>query len=409
MSRRRGSVFVLALIVITAATTILALTVSTQRVYTQSSINRLEARRARLAAESGLQRALAELALVTDTNVLDQTGTWFTLGNNGDDKFVVGADSFRLQVVDAGAFLNLNTLTELQLQNLNLTQSQIDSLLDWREAGDQARTEGAKNDYYNSLEKPYNAREARLESLDEVLLVKDWLPSTLYDIPDTTANGLSEPLSLYQLLTVDSFSSNNSATGQAKQNLNNVQAQQLIQAGISQASAQAIIARRNGLGQFTSINQVFTTPGLDTRAAEILLNSFGVGNAQRVEGRVNLNTASEDVLSQLTDVTSDIAQAIVARQSTGFANLGEVTQIPGVTVQLLGQIADKLTISGDTFLVRCEGSAGQTKVAIEAVVQIEDGAPRVMKILDAPQSNMVSLWRWSDDSTGEVVLGEGAR
>lgn len=407
--RRRGSVFVLALIVITAATTILALTVSSQRVYTQASINRMEARRARLAAESGIQRAMAELALVTDTNVLDQTGAWYLLGNNGDDKFVVGADSFRLQIVDAGALLNLNTVTELQLQNLNLTQSQIDSLLDWRENSDQARAEGAKNDYYNSLEKPYNAKEARLESLDEVLLIKDWLPSTLYNVPETAQAGLTEPLALAQLFSVDSFAPNTTAAGGQKQNINNAQVQQLVQAGLTQATAQAIVARRNGLGTFASLNQVFTTPGLDNRAAEILLNNFGVGGAQRIEGQVNVNTASEDVLALLTDVTPDIAQAIVARQTTGFANLGEVTQIPGISVQLLSQIADKITIGGDTFLVRSEGTAGQTRVALEAVVRIEDSAPRIIKTTEAPQSNMVVLWRWSDTTTGEVVLGEDAR
>lgn len=402
--------FILALIVLTAATTILALTVASQRVSSKAAINRMEARRARMMAESGVQRGIAELILITQPGLVDQNQTWFTLGNKGEDEFQVGGESFRMQIVDAGSLLNLNTVTELQLQNLNLTQAQVDSLLDWREPGETPRAEGAKNDYYNSLDKPYNARLGRLESLDEVLLVKDWIPDTVYQVPTTSStSNLATTKSLYQLFTVDSFAPNTDPSGQALQNINNAQVQQLTQAGLTAQVAQAIVARRGGLGTFTSLNQVFTTPGLDTRAAEIVLNRFSIGGAARIEGKLNINTATEETLSRLTDMTSDVAQAIVSHQTTGFATLGEVTQIPGVTVQLLSQIANQITVGSDTFIVRCEGRAGQTRVAIEAVVRVENGSARVIKTLEPPQNLMAELWEWPTEASNQTVLGEDRR
>ena len=408
--KQRGSVFILALIVLTACTAILALTVSAQRVSFKSTVNRMESKRAKYMAEAGVQRAITELTLLTSPGLVNQTQEWYLLGTNGDDKFTVSGDSFRLQVVDAASLINLNTATEDQLLNLGLTQAQIDSLLDWREPGETPRTEGAKNDYYNGLENPYNARLGRLQSLDEVLLIKDWLPSSLYDVPTSTTNTtISVPRPLCVCATVDSYSPNTNPTGGALQNINTAQAQQLVQAGIAAQTATAIIARRNGLGQFTSMNQVFSTPGLDQRSAGVLLDGFSTSAAPRLEGKLNLNTVTEDVLESVPGITTDIAQSIVSTQATGFANLSEILQINGVTVQLLSQIADRFSVGSDTFVIRCQGHAGQADFAIEAVVQMVNGAPVVLKTLETSQTDMTTLWQWSTDTSNEIVLGEDSR
>lgn len=404
--KKRGSVFILALVVLVVATGALALTVEAQRQNFHSTLNRMEGQRARLMAESGIQRAVTELANVTQTGAVDQTGDWYLLGNQGTEKFTVGSSSFRIQILDASSLLDLNTATETELQNLNLTTSQIDSLLDWREAGEVARPEGAKDDYYNSLPKPYNCRKARLESLDETLLIKDWLPNTLYEV-STNSSSTSGTLNktVEELCTVDAFSPNTDGSGGTKQNINNAQEQQLVQAGISQPVAQALIARRNAVGRFTTMNQVFQTPGLDQRAAGILLDRYTANAQPRVEGRLNLNTVTEDVLRLNPDFTSDIAQAIVSQQSSGFANLSEILNVPGITIQLLAQIADSITIGTDTFVVRSVGTAGSTTVSLQAVVRIDTAGPVILRIEQTPQNDMTTIWQWAD-TTSETVLAE---
>ena len=47
-----------------------------------------------------------------------------------------------------------------------------DSIQDWTQPGDLPRIAGAKNDYYQSLDPPYNCKEAPIDDLSELLLVK---------------------------------------------------------------------------------------------------------------------------------------------------------------------------------------------------------------------------------------------
>ncbi len=405
MSKKRGSAFIFALVVVTAASAILAFTVSRERVNVKASANRLEARRARQMAMAGIQAALSSFETLSSTGDVDTLGDWYSFGDQGDGLFTVGDASFRVQVADASSLVNLNTAPEEQLLNLNLTQEQIDCLLDWREAGDQPRADGAKNEYYNALTEPYNAKEGRLDTFDELLLIKDWLPTTLYTVPDSTTNGTT-PRALSQLCTVESFSPNTDSTGQQRQNINNAQQQQLIQAGLSQQAATAIIARRNGLGSFSSMGQVLTTPGLDSRSAGVLLDRFSASSAVRLEGKINVNTATEEVLATLPGITTDIASSIVTQQSTGLTDLSQLLTVPGMTVQTVAPIADDLTVGSDTFLVRSRGTAGGISVCLEATVQVQNGIAIVQSIRDTPFADMLDHWGWSPDTTNETVLVE---
>ena len=103
----------------------------------RTSINRSEHRRARLAAEAGIQYALTAIQTVADSpqNPVTTADDWALLGNTGADTFIVGNESFRVQILDNSGRLDLNTITEATLDNMPLTQEQIDSFLDWREAG----------------------------------------------------------------------------------------------------------------------------------------------------------------------------------------------------------------------------------------------------------------------------------
>ncbi|HDO36371.1 MAG TPA: hypothetical protein ENH07_08800, partial [Nitrospirae bacterium] len=47
-----------------------------------------------------------------------------------------------------------------------------DSLLDWRDPDDLHRLNGAENDYYHSLDRPYDCKNGNLDSTEELLLVR---------------------------------------------------------------------------------------------------------------------------------------------------------------------------------------------------------------------------------------------
>ncbi|RYG81062.1 hypothetical protein EON77_07855, partial [bacterium] len=170
MRRERGISFVIVLAVLTALVALVAGFAATQRAAVRDSIGRSERLRARVAAEAGLQRGLAELATVSadrtePTTLADE---WATLGQNGAEEFTLASGSFRIQIVDASGRIDLNTVPLEVLTNIGLTDEQANSLLDWRETATTSnRADGAKDSYYNALPKPYNARLGRLQTVDE--------------------------------------------------------------------------------------------------------------------------------------------------------------------------------------------------------------------------------------------------
>jgi hypothetical protein len=120
---------------------------------------------------------------------------------------------------------------------------------------------------------------------------------------------------------------------------------------------------------------------------------------------VDLNTANQAVLQTIPGVTSDIAQAIVTRQTNdGFTTLGQVTQVPGITTGILAQCADSFTINSQVFLVRVIGTVGSVSVPLEAVITLGTNTATITKIYHPPFGNMLSHWHWDNQSTNDVDL-----
>lgn len=409
-SRERGGVLVLALVILAGLLALLATFAANQRVYLSGTQNVLRERRAEAAARSALAVALSTLQSV-DTNKVTLADDWALLGQSGTESTTLTSGAtYRVQIVDAGSLLNINTLTQAQLQNLPLTTEQVASLLDWRETGTQARTEGAKDEYYNALTTPYNAKLGRLNTLRELPLIKGWTARTLYT-PEaegiTTTTPLEDtegnPLALIGALTVSSGAPNTTATGTARTNLNqqNLNLVQLVQLGLpAQLATQ---------GPFTSFADLLGRPGVSAPASQLVLDSVGFTAETRLTGKINLNTASEFVLSTLPGITSDIVSAIVTRQSTGFASLGELTSIPGLTGATLGQVADAACVGSDTFLVRAWGESGGVGVAIEAIIGIRNSRAQVLLVERLNTTTIPAWWRWEGEPTTSVSLGAAAQ
>lgn len=410
---RQGGALLLVLSVLAGLVALTATFAASQMAEFRARQNRSDQRHADLMADAGLDRALAQLSQPFENpgfvTTLDE---WAQLGQKGADRFLVGPSWFRLEIVDAGALVNLNTAAQDQLMKLPLTTEQVDSLLDWRSDDDQGRPEGAKDPYYNSLDNPYNAALHRIETLDEIFLIKGFSGAALYQPQTDTVNtqfimpGTQEnqPV-LGALANVRSGTPDLGPGGTAKLNINTATTPQLVQRGIPQPLALAIIQRRNTTGTFPQLGAVFLTPGMNMNVAAIVLDNFRVGNAATAEGRINLNTASEPVLNTIPGFSPDVASGVLSRQQTGFAALSEITQIPGITLDVLRQCADSITVGSDTFIVRVIGGYGRAQSVIEATVSLQNGQPVVLHRWRPPTSDILTLWQWSAETTSEIDLG----
>ena len=408
MTSQRGSVMVQALVVIAVLLALLASTAATQRVRLSGVQFNLRERRAEAAARSGIQLALATLG-AADRNKVTLADDWALLGSEGSEAFALGdSTSYRVQIVDCGALVNVNAATEAQLNLLPLSTVQLESLLDWREtATTSTRTNGAKDEFYNALKTPYNAALKPLKTRSELLLIQGWTPDALFNNEPQEASdtGVEQPtdidgnaLPLMSVLTVESSAPNTKADGTARVNVNSPFPNPGTWAQFGIVGQQAAIVAAGG--PYTTFGQLFGRPGVNPNAATQLLDGANFSADTAIQGRININTAPAPVLETVPGITAEIAQSIVAQQATGFESLGALsTAVTTLNGTALGQAADFLCVGSDRFLIRAWGESGGEGVGFEATVQLDDTGARVISLERLTNPAPPSWWNWTDETT----------
>ncbi len=123
-----------------------------------------------------------------------------------------GGGFYRVDIQDETGKINLNLVQQEQMRSLldamgipkEHADVIVDSLLDWKDADKANRANGAEDDYYQSLPRAYKAKNGRMDSVEELLLVRGVTPDYFYGrwqkAPDGSisfAYGLSRYLSVY--------------------------------------------------------------------------------------------------------------------------------------------------------------------------------------------------------------------
>ncbi len=116
------------------------------------------------------------------------------------------AHAIRFGTSDESGKLNVNMIDLWQRENFldedasrailmslpGMTYEIADAILDWLDADDVPRKYGAESAYYEKLDPPRRPKHGRLDSLDELLLVRDVTPEAIYG-EDLNRNGLLDP------------------------------------------------------------------------------------------------------------------------------------------------------------------------------------------------------------------------
>ena len=316
---------------------------------------------ARCLAESGVEYIQA--SLLQDPEVLRQSGGVYDNANLFkarpviDDpvaafrgKFTIlapkmGTDGYyggiRYGLEDESARLNLNTIlladnyqengAHILLMTLpGMTDSIADAILDWIDPDDTRANLGAEQDYYSSLSPPYKPRNGPLQSIEELLLVRDVTPTLLFgadinrnmqidaneqsltnmDGVDNSNGVMNRGWAAY--LTIDSAEKNVRADGTPKINVNMSNLQDLhdqVAAALGNDMANFIVAYRQGgpdtstaAGQPAGSVQIdFTQPGrvqfktlLDLIGVKTkIAKPAGQSGAEEAKGKVAVEAAAE--------------------------------------------------------------------------------------------------------------------
>jgi general secretion pathway protein K len=107
--------------------------------------------------------------------------------------YAIGDGTVAIKIVDLERKANINTATTPELQQALTLMGVgaddlsvvVDSIQDWVDADDAQRIAGAENDYYQGLTPPYHAKNAPMDNLAELLLVKGVTPEMYWGISST--------------------------------------------------------------------------------------------------------------------------------------------------------------------------------------------------------------------------------
>ena len=288
VDEKRGVAIVIVLWVVMVLSLLISGFAFTMHVETQVASFARKELKAEMLARSGIEVARMQLILhqqsSTDAGFDALNQDWAT----NESLYVdheLGDGIYNVKITDEEAKIPINTVTDLQLKRLlGLLGVDpfdgdiiVDSILDWREPGDLARLNGAKNDYYQSLSPPYQAKNAPLDRVEELLLVRGVTPELYHG---TATENQEAHLSFPELFTtMTSGKVNvNTASSIVLQAMLNIYDQQV----------QTVLSRRDGPDGVPG-----TEDDVPFRSVEEFLGSVG-----------NLDPATRGLAGSLVGVSS---------------------------------------------------------------------------------------------------------
>lgn len=193
---QEGIALVLVLWVLTLLSVIAGQFCYAMRMEVNITRNYKEATQAYYIARAGISRTLTELIrnqLVPETPDVEQpeeetpSGRWRVNADNPPVEF--GAGEFSVRIDNESGKIDLNgadrNMLMMMLNGFDLDEVEketiVDSIMDWRDADDLHRLNGAESDYYQSLPEPYACKNADFDSIEELRLVKGVTPEIFND------------------------------------------------------------------------------------------------------------------------------------------------------------------------------------------------------------------------------------
>lgn len=147
-------------------------------------------------ALAGIEKAKMEILAVNDLRKMYIDENNQLIFNPDEDKPErrgdLGRGSFEYTITDDDGKLNLNTASASQLRYVFLgsgvdtddVDTIVDSILDWIDKNDLHRLNGAEEDYYRSLDRPYSCKDGFFSTVGELLMVKGMKPEILFGSKD---------------------------------------------------------------------------------------------------------------------------------------------------------------------------------------------------------------------------------
>lgn len=376
---------------------------------------------------------------------------WTLLGDGWYKLDIIDtASRLNINTVDAAA---LNKLPAFQ-NDPNLAPA----LIDWRDADDNPTVipqggTGAESDYYQSLQVPYNAKNGPFDTVDELLLVRGFTPQLLYGAtgqPGTASadmatatraassrsgksrqgvgggiaqqpaaidlSGSTRPFA--EMFTTYSKEANYAVDGTKRVNIRTANAgaltTMLTGAGISAGQARQVVNQftRAAQGQtqteqqrVTALSDILgkTNPAgiaplvsaWPRTVLQLVADKLTVSDDNFLNGRININTASAEVLTTVPGMDQTLLTAVQTQQQNGgFTSLNDLFQGTIFTPVQLRALFGRVCVRSSVYLVRVRvRMPGSPRVyAVQSLVE-----------LPAPTAAQTSTTAGTPGSTGTTA------
>jgi len=372
--------------------------------------------RAQWAARAGLEATIARLARDTeDPDTSDARTTALDMEAVAEG-FLAGADYFiyheyegeiRPGPLDAHARVNINTLDAAGLLALPLMSEDLaDTILDWRDPDDDTRQLGAEIGYYLSSVAGYEPRNADIRSIPEIELIagadellvrgEDWDLDNQLDPneddgraawPPDEPDGELDP-EWSELITPLSTDGGFAHSGEGRVDLTTAtpaDVARLLDTSNAHAETIAAIARTPdvvledyiagnlaALAQTAGLEDADTSPLTDDQLRTLLAGAWMGDPFEPLAGRVNINTASQEVLDIVFPDTPDLVDTIIAERDAragGFTSVIELLDF--MDRATLSQVARLVTVRSNVYVVSCRGRDSATGLTVDLVATID--------------------------------------
>lgn len=433
---KKGLVIVAVLWVVMLLIVIVAVVGRNSQFDTKIRVGRTDELRCRWACRAGVETAIA--VLNDDLRGSDSLTDSWSENEEYFNNVKLEQCYFTVRVVDEASKLNVNTVSKQQLLRLvdeGMTEEIADAIIDWRDKDDEPRGGGAEVGYYENLRYRYRVRNGSFRTIRELLLVKGVTEELLYG-EDTNLNDIldynekdgdeSPPADNQDdkldkgwvaYLTCYSYDKNKDAIGNERININEADEEKLAkELNITEPHAKWIVENRKK-DKYKSITDLVNDKSpkeakkdskknsekavpLDLETFKNIADKITVDDRGKIQGRVNINTASKEVLAALLgddETAEQLADEIITYREgllSGMQSIAEVMNVKSMKVDTFKKIANYITTRSDVFTVRClaiadRGNVRGVKLQTEAVM---DRSLTPCKILYWYQGPGPTLW-----------------
>ncbi|HET6425139.1 MAG TPA: hypothetical protein VFG20_15740 [Planctomycetaceae bacterium] len=338
------------------------------------------------------------------------------------------AQLVRYGLMDESAKLNVNLIANLvpdenearfALMGLpGMTEPVADAILDWVDADDNVRQNGAELETYESRNPPYSAKNGPIDTLEELLLVEGVTPELLFG-EDANRNGLLDPnendgdvslpldnadgvlqLGWSAFLTANSRELNLRYDGRTKIDLNNGLLTDLydqLEEEFGEDAAKFVIAYRisgpkdlppeseTETGTVASTTNKATQEKQANDAMKGLFTSIagamsqGTGTVTR--GGIDISKGGQNRIKSIWDIIGSRADVTIDGTNTTLSSPWSAE--PGAVAGVLPQLVDALSTTPDPFL---EGRININQARREVLLGLPKMTVQMVDAIIAAQS-----------------------